>query len=103
MPPPITTIERWMSFTGTAHSRNELDEGLLRERPLVLRGVVLRRGEALPVGLVELGKIAAVIVAGPAPLLAEEHVPRVRLGAIAPLPALPHAPQPLQGLGAPLW
>src|SRR5207253_8411982 len=98
MPPPITRIERWMSFTATTCSRDQLDEGLLRQRPLVLRGVVLRRGEALPVGLIELRKVAAVVVAGPARLLAKEHVPRVRLGAIEPVPDLPHAQEIVQVL-----
>src|SRR5262245_55631489 len=70
---------------------DQCDIWLLLQRPLALLAVVARRGEALPVGLVELGKVAAVVVTGPARLLPEEDVARVRLGAVEAVPDLPGA------------
>src|ERR1700693_6226797 len=62
----------------------------LVQRPLSGRTVVSGIDEGAPVLLVEFRVVTPVVVAGPARLLAEEHVPQMRLGApdaVAQLPA----------------
>src|SRR5262249_59813891 len=96
MPPPITTMLRWTSGVVSGigpRLRDQRHVRLLRERPLAGRRVVPGRREALPVRLVELGEVAAVVVAGPPRLLAEQHVTRVRLGAVVTVPHFPGAKQ----------
>src|SRR2546423_9490746 len=67
-------------------------EGHLLELPLAALGIAAGVHEDLPVLLVELGEVAPVVVARPAGLLPDEHVPQAGLGRVRPVPHLP-APQ----------
>src|SRR4029450_9049230 len=59
--------------------------------PAVVGGVVMRVDEHTPVGIVQRWEIGAVVIARPAGLLAEEHVPHMRLPYPAAVPQLPAA------------
>src|SRR6266540_4159347 len=100
IPPPTTSIPRsrpaavcpFPLVPPMCYLRDLRGERHLLELPLPALRVTPGVDEDLPVGLVELGEVAPVVVAGPPGLLAEEHMPQAGLGRVDPVPHLP-APQ----------
>src|SRR6185295_17336438 len=74
-------------------------EGHLLQLPFPALRVAAGVHEDLPVLLVELGEVAPVVVARPAGLLPEEHVPQAGLGRVDPVPHLPAPEQIVEVAG----
>jgi len=72
----------------------------LAHAPLTGFRVVLRRGENVPPAIVQLRKIAAIVVAGPGSFLAVQRVPQHGLGGPHPVLEFPGALKLVDVFGA---
>src|SRR3954468_13213780 len=86
--------------TTTRCSVDDVVDRRLLHRPIAALAVVAREGEAVPVLVVELGMIAAVVVARPACFFPEHGVARHGLRRDQAMVQLPYALELMQVLGA---